>query len=167
MVLLSGTFLCFGHKMEIYEGLIYFFVYIFFKILSLFAWDQRRIICSVGMWWQCMMTSSNGNIFRVTGPLCGEFTGLRWIPPQRSVTWSFDVSLICAWLNGWVNTREAGDLRLSRPLWRHCNVCLNQWLYGQPLILPSFGGTNLATTSLVHYQTITYVPQSCKMTHCN
>ena len=23
----------------------------------------------------CMMTSSNGNIFRVTGPLCGEFTG--------------------------------------------------------------------------------------------
>ena len=25
---------------------------------------------------QCfMMTSSNGNIFRVTGPLCGEFTG--------------------------------------------------------------------------------------------
>ena len=27
-----------------------------------------------------MMTSSNGNIFRVTGPLCGEFAGHRWIP---------------------------------------------------------------------------------------
>ena len=27
-----------------------------------------------------MMTSSNGNIFRVTGPLCGEFTGHRRIP---------------------------------------------------------------------------------------
>ena len=27
-----------------------------------------------------MMTSSNGNIFRVTGPLCGKFTGHRWIP---------------------------------------------------------------------------------------
>ena len=27
-----------------------------------------------------MMTSSNGNIFRVTGHLCSEFTGLRWIP---------------------------------------------------------------------------------------
>ena len=26
-----------------------------------------------------MMTSSNGNIFRVTGHLCGEFTGPRWI----------------------------------------------------------------------------------------
>ena len=27
-----------------------------------------------------MMTSSNGNIFRVTGLLCKEFTGYRWIP---------------------------------------------------------------------------------------
>ena len=25
----------------------------------------------------CMMTSSNGNIFRVTGHLCGEFSGPR------------------------------------------------------------------------------------------
>ena len=25
-----------------------------------------------------MMTSSNGNIFRVTGPLCGEFPGFLW-----------------------------------------------------------------------------------------
>ena len=27
-----------------------------------------------------MVTSSDGYIFRVTGPLCGEFTGHRWIP---------------------------------------------------------------------------------------
>ena len=38
-----------------------------------------------------MMTSSNGNIFRVTGPLCGEFTGPGEFPPQRPVTRSFDV----------------------------------------------------------------------------
>ena len=31
-----------------------------------------------------MMTSSNGNIFRVTGHLCGEFTGLRWIPHTKA-----------------------------------------------------------------------------------
>ena len=31
-----------------------------------------------------MMTSSNGNIFRVTGPLCGQFTGLRWIPRTKA-----------------------------------------------------------------------------------
>ena len=38
-----------------------------------------------------MMTSSKGNIFRVTGPLCVEFTGPGEFPAQRPVTWSFDV----------------------------------------------------------------------------
>ena len=58
-----------------------------------------------------MMTWSNGNIFRVTGPLCGEFTGPGEFRTQRPVTRSFDVFLICVWINGWVNNREAGDLR--------------------------------------------------------
>ena len=31
-----------------------------------------------------LMTSSNGSIFRVTGPLCGEFTGHRWIPLTKA-----------------------------------------------------------------------------------
>ena len=31
-----------------------------------------------------MMTSSNGNIFRVTDHLCGEFTGRRWIIRTRA-----------------------------------------------------------------------------------
>ena len=76
--------------------------------------------------WLYIMTSSNGNIFRVTGPLCREFTGHRWIPPQKAMfslicDVFFDFlwippkkamfSLICAWINGWVNNREAGDLR--------------------------------------------------------
>ena len=38
-----------------------------------------------------MMTSSNGNIFRVTGPLCGEFTGSSEFPAQRPVTRRSDV----------------------------------------------------------------------------
>ena len=38
-----------------------------------------------------MMTSSNGNIFRVTGPLCGEFTGPGEFTTQRPVTRSFGV----------------------------------------------------------------------------
>ena len=37
-----------------------------------------------------MMTSSNGNIFRVTGHLCGEITGPRWIPHTKAS----DTSLI-------------------------------------------------------------------------
>ena len=62
-----------------------------------------------------MMTSSNGNIFRVTGPLCGEFTGHRWIPLTKASgaeLWCF--LFICAWINSWVNNREAGDLRRHR-----------------------------------------------------
>ena len=31
-----------------------------------------------------MMTSSNGNIFRVPGHLCWEFTGPRWIPSTKA-----------------------------------------------------------------------------------
>ena len=34
--------------------------------------------------------------FRVTGLLCGEFTGHRWIPITKPATRSFDISLICA-----------------------------------------------------------------------
>ena len=37
------------------------------------------------------MTSSNGNIFRVTDPLWGEFTGHGKFPSQRPVTRSLDV----------------------------------------------------------------------------
>ena len=59
-----------------------------------------------------MLTSSNGNIFRVTGHLCGEFTGQWWIPHTQS-QWrgALMFSLICASINGWVNNGEAGDLR--------------------------------------------------------
>ena len=38
-------------------------------------------------------------------PATGKF------PAQRPVTRSFDVSMICVWINGWVNNRDAGDLR--------------------------------------------------------
>ena len=45
----------------------------------------------------------------------GEF------PSQRSVTRSFNFSLICAWTNVWVKNRDADDLRRHCSLWRHCN----------------------------------------------
>ena len=94
-----------------------------------------------------MMASSNGNIFRVTGRLCGECTGqitdtytgviiwylfqtrnwlaynaiwkrvlsTIWSPVNspHKVQWrgALMFPLICVW-NGWVNNREASDLRL-------------------------------------------------------
>ena len=61
-----------------------------------------------------MMTSSNENIFRVTSPLCGEFPGSGEFPVQRPVTRSFDVFFDLRLKNGWVNNREADDLRPHR-----------------------------------------------------
>ena len=66
-----------------------------------------------------MMTSSNGNIFRVTGHLCGEFTG----PAQRPVTRSFDVFFDLR-LNKRLSKQSWGWWfeTASCPLWRHRNV---------------------------------------------
>ena len=77
------------------------------------------ILTGIEKTWTClshMMTSSNGNIFRVTGHIPSEF------PAQRPVTRSFDVffdlrlnkRLGKQWWGWWFET-------LSRPLWRHRN----------------------------------------------
>ena len=58
-----------------------------------------------------MMTSSNGHIFRVTGHLCGEFTGSGEVPAQRPVMQSFDVFFD---LRPNKRLSEAGDLRRHR-----------------------------------------------------
>ena len=79
-----------------------------------------RQSCTKPSTWHDMMTSSNGNIFCVTGPLRGEFIGPGEFPAQRPVTRSFDVFF--DWrlnIYGWVNNREAGVLRRHRP---HYNV---------------------------------------------
>ena len=63
-------------------------------------------------------------LIRVTGHLCGEFRGHRWIPRKGQWRGALMFSLICAWTNTWVNNREAGYLR------RHCahyNVTVMCW----------------------------------------
>ena len=72
------------------------------------------------------MTSSNGNRFRVTGPLCGEFTSHWWSPlTKASLTRSFDV-LFDLRLNKRLSNRDAGDLRRHRA---HYDVTLMSHLY--------------------------------------
>ena len=68
-----------------------------------------------------MMTSSNGNIFRVAGPLCGEFT--LEFPSRRPMTRSFDV-LFDLCLNKRLSKQSWGWWFETPPcpLWRHCNV---------------------------------------------
>ena len=69
-----------------------------------------------------IMTSSNGNIFRVTGPLAGNSPVNGEFPSQRPVTRSFGVCFdLCpnkrlskqSW-GWWFETH-------SHPLWRHTN----------------------------------------------
>ena len=70
-----------------------------------------------------MMTSSNGNIFRVTGLLCGEFTGE--FPSQRPVRRSFD-DFFDLGLNKRLSKQSWGWWfeTPSCSLWRHRNDCL-------------------------------------------
>ena len=81
-------------------------------------WDVITCPCP---WY--VMTSSNGNIFRVTGHLCGEFTGPRWIPHTKAsdaelwcFLWSVSEQTEQSW-GWWFDT-------LSHPLWRHHNDLL-------------------------------------------
>ena len=69
-----------------------------------------------------MTTSSNGNIFRVTGPLCGEFTGPGEFPAQWPGTRSFDVFFDLR-LNKRLSKQPWGWWFETPPwsLWRHCN----------------------------------------------
>ena len=77
---------------------------------------------------QIMMTSSNGNIFRITGLCAGIHQSLVNSPHKGQWHRALMFSLICAWINGRVNKRDAGDLRC------HCThyditimFCCNQW----------------------------------------
>ena len=75
-----------------------------------------------------MMTSSNGNIFHVTCPLRGEFTGHRWIPRTKASDAGFDVFYLC--LNKRVS-KQAGGWWSETPscsLWRHCNAISSHFL---------------------------------------
>ena len=55
-----------------------------------------------------MMTSSNGNIFRVTGPLWGNSPVTGEFPSQRPVTRGYDVFFDLR-LNKQLSKRDAGD----------------------------------------------------------
>ena len=74
-----------------------------------------RCVIMTLLWWQLMiswskcqlpkMTSSNGNIFRVTDHFWGEFTGPRWIPRSKASDAELWWVFFCVWINGWVSNR--------------------------------------------------------------
>ena len=70
---------------------------------------RRAFLCGVA-WWRHEMGTFSALLAICAGksPVSGE------LPAQRPVTWCFDAFLFCVWINGWVNNREAGDLRRHR-----------------------------------------------------
>ena len=58
---------------------------------------------------------------------CGQwgFTVTGEFPSHRPVTRSFDVFFIWAWINGWVNNRQAGELRHQRA---HYDVTVRKYI---------------------------------------
>ena len=89
---------------------------------KIMAWSDYHCSCKSNIYFY-MMTSSNGNIFRVTGPLCGEFTGPGEFPTQRPVTRSFDVFFDVRLIKRLSkHSRGWWFETLSHPLWRHRNV---------------------------------------------
>ena len=79
------------------------------------------------------MTSSNGNIFRVTGHLCGEFTGPGELPAQRPVTRSFDVFFDLR-PNKWVS-KQWGGWWLRRHRAHYDVIVMHKKLYDNPLCM--------------------------------
>ena len=89
-------------------------------IICLTTWTVKKSIFHIK---SPLMTSSSGNIFRVTGLLCGEFIGPDEFPSQRPVMRSFDVFFdLC--LNKQVSKQSWGwwSETPSSSLWRQCNV---------------------------------------------
>ena len=83
-----------------------------------------------------MMTSSNENIFRVTGPLCGKFSGHQRIPlTQWPAKRSFGVFLdLC------LNKRLSKSVGQwfetpSRSLWRHRKEFIMAWWHRSGSVL--------------------------------
>ena len=90
------------------------------------------------------MTSSNKNIFRVTGHLCGEFTVTGEFPHKGQWSGALMFSLICDWINGWVNNGEAGDLGRHHA---HYGVIV----MSAPLLLTCLGGRESTRMQQISY----------------
>ena len=100
------------------------------------AWGMGKLsmVSSVFTLSVQMMTSSNGNIFRVTGHLCEDFTGPGEFPAQRLVTRNFDV-LFDLRLNKRLSKQSWGWWfeTLPRPFWRPSNDNVSKYLAKQLL----------------------------------
>ena len=104
--------------------------------LSFYVVMVKNHKCTHNSLYDCLMASetrlrnmsSNGNIFRVTVPLCEETTGDRWIPLT-------DVSDAELWCILWSKSEQKFEQTIGKQMiwdavvhiiWRHCIVCSPQ-----------------------------------------
>ena len=88
-----------------------------------------------------MMTSSNGNNFRITGHLCGGIYRWSEFPSQSRWRGALMFSLICSW----VNKQDVGDLGRHHAHYdvtvmisdRNFAKTINEWLLMMELISPA------------------------------
>ena len=96
-------------------------------------------------WWRLHMETFSAllAICARNSPVTGEF------PSQRPVIQSFDVFFdFCAWMNGWVNNREASDLRRHRT---HYDVTVIVMLCCLRLITKVVSGIHLTFINIGRY----------------
>ena len=92
-------------------------------------WDWGRIFHQMEIF-SAFLTICAGN-----SSVTGE------VPTHRPVRWRFNVfSFICAWINGWVSNREAGDLRRHRA---HYDINVMRWFLSYQWSSPKWYGRYL------------------------
>ena len=102
----------------------------------------------ISSWWRHQMETLSALLAICAGnsPVTAEF------PSQRPVTQSFDVFLLSTWTNGWVNNREAGDLRRHRAHYDVTVMCVTNGpnLALQMLVPCIYRGLHLFITVAVY-----------------
>ena len=100
-----------------------------------YSWKRKAISIGPLSVQFLMMTSSNGNISRVTDSSCGVFTDHRWIPLTKPVTRSFDVffdlqlnkRLSKQSRRRWLDTPSCSSLRHYKPAHHSMPVLTIPW----------------------------------------
>ena len=96
-------------------------MYLHFDVIN-----RHSLLLSVSV---ILTTSSNGNIFRGTGPLCRQFIG------DRPVTWSFDAffylytnKMLRAQSWGWYLRRHRAHYDVTAMIFRKCSTQPEAWI---------------------------------------
>ena len=101
-------------------------------------WGLSNTVAIINTWWRHPMETFSALLAIVRGihrspvnsPHRGQWRG------------ALMFSLICAWMNGWVNNREAGDLRRQHAQYDVTVIIICSYVYSYFDVFSSSKGTN-------------------------